>query len=91
MLSLENDHPKVYQKFINFTVKISSSNTFIETTINRDYKTPGGKTGFSVRHGALQRWTMNSSYRASLRKLIRSKLSIKYNSSSLSLTWYCQR
>ena len=80
MLSLESDHPEVYHEFINgnFTVQISSSNTFgrieadktIETTINRDSKTPDGTTGFSVKHGAVQRWTLNSSYRASVRKLI---------------------
>ena len=80
ILSLESDHPEVYHEFIivNFTVQISSSNTFgrveadktIETTINRDSKTPCGTTGFSVNHGAVQRWTLNSSYRASVRKLI---------------------
>ena len=50
MLSHESDHPELYHEFINgnFTVQISST-TFgrieadktIETTINRDSKTPG--------------------------------------------------
>ena len=80
MLSLESDHPEVYHEFINgnYTVQISSSNTFgrveadktIEKTINRDSKTPGGTTGFSAQHDAVQRWTLDSSYRASVRKLI---------------------
>ena len=39
----------------------------METTINKDTKTPGGMTGFSTNTGAAQRWDINASYRAALR------------------------
>ena len=72
--SLETDHPDVYQEFMegNFTVQLSEHCTFgrmepdkvIEMTINKDTKTPGGTTGFSMKQDAIMRWTLNSSYRA---------------------------
>ena len=55
LLTLENTHPDVYNEFQKgqFSVQISEKNTFgrmeadkvIETTINRDTKTPGGTAG----------------------------------------------
>lgn len=39
----------------------------IETTINKDTKTPGGTTGFSTNSNAINRWALNASYRAKLR------------------------
>ena len=55
MINLEENHPSIYQEFMkgNFQVQISDNNPFgkleadkvIETTINRDTKTPCGTTG----------------------------------------------
>ena len=43
-------------------------------TLNKDMKTPGGTTGFSTNVGAVQRWELNASYRASLRRCIHAHL-----------------
>ena len=57
MLALEEDYPDVYSQFVlgNFSVQLSEnpfscteSDKVIEMTLNRDSKTPGGTTGFSV-------------------------------------------
>ena len=71
-----NSHPEIYQEFKNenFSVQLSEANAFgryeadrvIETTINKVTKTPGGLTGFSTKTNAVDRWTINASYRASL-------------------------
>ena len=53
----------------------------IETTINKDTKTPGGTTGFSTNHGAVQRWTLTASYRAEARKNLQEYLYLNSNSS----------
>ena len=76
MLTLETSHPEIYQKFKkgNFSVQLSETNPFgrceankvIETTINKDTKTPGGLTGFSTKSNAVDRRTVNAAYRASL-------------------------
>ena len=54
MINLEENHPSIYQEFMkgNFSVQVSDNNPLgkwkadkvIETTINRDTKTPGGTT-----------------------------------------------
>jgi len=59
MNELEHTHPDVYEAFNagNFSIQLSSGNTFgriepdkcIEMTINRDSKTSGGTTGFSLK------------------------------------------
>ena len=76
MLTLETSHPEVYQQFKkgNFSVQLSETNPFgrcepdrvIETTAHKGTKTPGGLTGFSTKTNAVDRWTINASYRASL-------------------------
>ena len=55
MLNLESSHPEMYGEFLNgnFAVQQSITNTLgklepdkvIETTINKDTKSPGGTTG----------------------------------------------
>ena len=71
---------RVIQKFIknlkkgNFSVQLSETNPIgrckpgrvIETTINKDTKTPGGLTGSSTKTNAVDRRAINASYRASL-------------------------
>ena len=64
MLNLEVDHPEIYHAFVqgNFSVQLNEDNTFgrmeadkvIETTINKDTKTPGGTTGFSTNSNAIK-------------------------------------
>ena len=60
LLNLEENYPGVHCEFIkgSFAVQMSSDNPFgkmeadkvIETTMNRDTKTPGGTTGNNIYH-----------------------------------------
>ena len=60
LLNLEENYPSVQCEFIksSFAVQMSSDNPFgkmeadkvIETTMNRDTKTPGGTTGNNIYH-----------------------------------------
>ena len=78
MLNLQVEHSEIYNAFVqgNFSVQLNEENTFsrmeadkvIETTINKDTKTPGGTTGFSTISNAINRWALNASYRAKLRR-----------------------
>ncbi|XP_066917320.1 uncharacterized protein [Clytia hemisphaerica] len=87
---LKEDFPDIYDEFQsgNFSVQLSSDNPFgrmeadkvIETTINKDTKTPGGTTGFSTNHGAVQRWVLTAAYRAEVRKHMQEFLSMSRNS-----------
>ena len=77
MMALETTHPEVYKDFEEdqFAVQLSSNNPFgrieadktIETTINKDTKTPGDTTNFSTNPNAVHRWTISVSYRAAVR------------------------
>lgn len=78
MLALEEQLPDVYTQFAagNFTVQLTEnpfsrteSDKVIEMTLNRDSKTPGGITGFSINSNAVKRWEINSSYHGSLRSV----------------------
>ena len=74
MLNLETSHPSVYNAFIagQFSVQLSNDNPFgrnesdktIENTINKDTKTPGGLTGFSMNKPACDLWVLNAKRRA---------------------------
>ena len=69
MLELKSRHPDVLMAFKegNFSVQLSSSNTFgrnevdktIENTVNKDTKTSGGLNGLNQ-----DRWMINASRRA---------------------------
>ncbi|XP_066925450.1 uncharacterized protein [Clytia hemisphaerica] len=83
MLALEHDFPEIYEQFIlgNFTAQISDgvfsrveTDKVIEMTLNKDTKTPGGTTGFSTNIGAVHRWELNATYRASLREVFHQHL-----------------
>ena len=39
-------------------------------TINKDTKTPGGTTGFSINPNSIIRWSINATFRAELRKIL---------------------
>ena len=77
-LNLQVEHPEVYNAFVqgNFSVQLNEENTFgrmeadkdMETTINKDTKTPGGTTGFSTNSNAINRWALNASCRVKLRR-----------------------
>ena len=78
IIALETTHPEVYKDFQEgqFAVQLSSNNPFgrveadktIETTINKDTRTPGGTTkNFSTNPNAVYHWTINASYRAAIR------------------------
>ena len=87
MLALEENHPFVYNEFCkgNFTIQMSDTKRFarmeadkvIETTINKDMKGRGGIIGFSTNQGCVDRWTINASYRASLRGFLHEALTVK--------------
>lgn len=73
MFSLEEQFPEVYRQYIsgNFAAQLSDgvfsrveTDKVIEMTINKDTKTLGGTTGFSMNIGAVKRWEVNGSYRA---------------------------
>ena len=74
ILELPTSHPDVYAAFLdgNFSVQLSETNTFgrneadktIENTVNKDTKTSGGFTGFSLKQPASDRWMINASRRA---------------------------
>ena len=76
MLSLSEKFPEIYLEFMkgNFAAQVSDNGSFgrsetdkvIEMTLNRDTKTPGVTTGFSLNSGAVKRWELNASYRAAL-------------------------
>ena len=84
MLQLNKSFPEIYEQVIvgNFAAQLSSDKLFsrietdkvIEMTLNKDTKTPGGTRGFSTNVGAVQRWKLNASYRASLRRCIHDHL-----------------
>lgn len=83
MFALEIDFPEIYEQFLlgNFTAQISDGSfsrveidKVIEMTLNKDTKTPGGTTGFSTNVGAVHRWELNATYRASLREVFHQHL-----------------
>jgi len=84
LVHLESNFPDVYAEFEggNFSVQLPPDNPFgrmeadkmIQTTINKDTKTPGGTTGFSTNH------------RAEVRKHMQEFLSMSKNSKHTDLS-----
>ncbi|KAJ8048475.1 hypothetical protein HOLleu_00804 [Holothuria leucospilota] len=76
MSELSTSHPDVHQKLMagEFVVQRQSQYAFsqlacdqaIEQTCNRDTKTKGGLTGFSINKGAVHRWMLSSHERATI-------------------------
>ena len=93
MLNLEKNHSMIYQEYVagNVSVQLSTRNTFgrieadkvIETTINKDTKTPGGLKGFSTNVNTVDRWILNATHRASLRKCFHQILNYKGSKSNI--------
>ena len=85
MISLEEQFPEVYHQCIpgNFAAELSDgvfsrveTDKFIEMTINKGTKTPGGNTGFSANIGAVKQWKVNASYREELLSILHQHLHI---------------
>lgn len=85
MFSLEEQFPEVYRQYIsgNFAAQLSDgvfsrveTDKVIEMTINKDTKTLGGTTGFSMNIGAVKRWEVNGSYRAEFRSILHQHLNV---------------
>ena len=63
MSMLEDEHPEVYQRFLQggFSVQLCSGNPYgkipvdqtTEETVNKDTKVPGGIRKYSLKHGAV--------------------------------------
>ena len=72
MINLQTDHPDVHQGLMagHFSVQLSEGSTFgrlpgnqtTEVTINKDTKTAGGVTKFSLKRGAVNRFYMTAEY-----------------------------
>ena len=80
MISLQKEHPDVYQQFMDghFTVQLGDERSFnripvdqiTEVTVNKDTKTPGGVTNYSLKTSSVNRYYMTAEYRCSfLRQL----------------------
>ena len=88
--NLEVTHPDIYQEFANgnFSAQVSSTNSFgrtemdklIEVTINKDTKCPGGLKGFSTNIHQVNRWTLNATHRAEMRRCLQEQLHLKASS-----------
>ena len=88
ILTLETSHPEVYREFKkrNLSVQLSETNPFgrcepdrvIETTINKDTRTPGGLIGFSTKTNAVDRWMISASYCANVYSHLRGSKMQKY-------------
>ena len=75
MINLQTDHPSVHQGLMagHFSFQLSEGSTFgrlpvdetTEVTINKDTKTAGGVTMFSLKKGAVNRFYMTAEYRCS--------------------------
>lgn len=73
MMNLPTDHPDVHREFMNghFSVQLGKKNPFgrlpvdqtTEVTVNKDTKTTGGVTKFSLKTGAVNRFYMTAEYR----------------------------
>ena len=76
MITLKDTHPQAYSELKNgaFAVQRQENSGFsqiavdhtIEQTVNRDTKTKGGNTGFSLKKGAVERWFLTAHERAKI-------------------------
>ena len=84
MQALQNDFPKVHQRFSDgdFAAQLTNTNRFsrsetdkvIEMTINKGTKTPGGATRFSTKISGIKRWEITPSYTANIPKCLHQHL-----------------
>ena len=87
MMNLPSEHPDVYGNFMagNFAVQLAEGSPFgripvdqaTEVTVNKDTKTSGGVTKFSLKTGAVNRFYMTAEYRCSFLAHLRDMLQVK--------------
>lgn len=87
MMNLSSDYPEVYSSFLEgrFAVQISDGSSFgripvdqtTEVTVNKDTKTTGGVTKFSLRTGAVNRFFMTAEYRCGFLSRLRDAVQVK--------------
>jgi len=87
MSNLPSTHPEVYESFMDgrFAVQIGEESPFgripvdqtTEETVNKDTKTSGGITKFSLKTGAVNRFYMTAEYRCSFLAKLRNMVQVK--------------
>lgn len=90
MISLEKEHPDVYQQFMDghFTVQLGDERSFsripvdqtTEVTVNKDIKTPGGASKCSLKISAINRYYLTAEYRCSFLGQLRDFVQVKRSS-----------
>lgn len=87
MINLHSEHPNVYSNFMNgiFSVQLAGESPFgripvdqtTEVTVNKDTKSSGGITKYSLKTGTVTRFYMTAEYRCSflahLRDMVQGK------------------
>ena len=87
MTNLPSEHPDVYSNFMagKFAVQLAEESPFgripvdqtTEVTVNKDTKTSGGVTKFSLKTGAVNRFYMTAEYRCSFLARLRDMVQVK--------------
>ena len=87
MTNLPSEHPDVYSNFMagKFAVQLAEESPFgripvdqtTEVTVNKDTKTSGGETKFSLKTGAVNRFYMTAEYRCSFLAHLRDMVQVR--------------
>ncbi|KAK3730477.1 hypothetical protein QZH41_014705 [Actinostola sp. cb2023] len=87
MMNLPSDHPEVYSNFMagTFSVQLAGESPFgripvdqtTEVTVNKDTKSIGGITKYSLKTGAVNRFYMTTEYRCSFLAHLRDMVQVK--------------
>ena len=87
MINLPSEHPNVYSNFMNgkFSVQLAGESPFgripvdqtTEVTVNKDTKSSGGITKYSLKTGAVTRFYMTAEYRCSFLAHLRHMVQVK--------------
>ena len=87
MINLPSEHPSVYSNFMNerFSVQLAGESPFghipvdqtTEVTVNKDTKSSGGITKYSLKTGAVTRFYMTAEYRCSFVAHLRDMVQVK--------------
>lgn len=90
MISLEKEHLDVYQQFMDghFTLQLGDERSFsripvdqtTEVTVNKDTKTPGDVTKYSLKTSAVNRYYLTAEYRCSFLGQLRDFVQVKRSS-----------
>ena len=87
MKSLQSNHPEVYHRFMegHFSVQLAEESPFgripvdqtTEVTVNKDTKTTGGVTKFSLKSTAMTRFYMTAEYSCAFLGQLRDMIQLK--------------